>query len=212
MTSALVDDVRLVWKDSPPTAQPDTALNVLGYWQLGEDDPSAAAGGAGNDPTLGRDANGLNPALNLTRSGSPSYSRSTALRQRVGHVLQREHRRLRPGQAGDHGHRQLRHRSLGATRSVDAPGRTRIAYNGTLRVTTALAWSSPGGTLPGVFGGVPSVRHGRTARPTGGTHLALVSDDGRDQDVRRRWHVLTATIPAAPLRRQRVAIGAPRPG
>ena len=50
---ALVDDVRLEWLDAP-FAQPDTALNVLGYWQLGEDDAGAADGGAGNDPTLGR--------------------------------------------------------------------------------------------------------------------------------------------------------------
>jgi VCBS repeat-containing protein len=51
-----------------------TSLNVLGYWQLGEDDAGAANGVAGNSTTLGRDANGLTSTLNLTRSGSPAYT------------------------------------------------------------------------------------------------------------------------------------------
>lgn len=51
-----------------------TSLNVRGYWQLGEDDASAAGGATGNATTAGQDANGLKPALNLTRQGSPSYT------------------------------------------------------------------------------------------------------------------------------------------
>jgi len=51
-----------------------SAFNVAGYWKLGEDDPGATAGGTGTNPTLGRDGNGLNPALNLTRHNSPVYT------------------------------------------------------------------------------------------------------------------------------------------
>ena len=51
-----------------------SSLNVAGFWKLGEDDPGATAGGPGTNPTLGRNGNGLNPALNLTRHGSPVYT------------------------------------------------------------------------------------------------------------------------------------------
>ena len=74
MTDLVLDEVSLVWMNPGPTAQPVTALNVLGYWQLGEDDAGAADGLTGNDPTLGHDSSGLNPALGLTRSGSPNYT------------------------------------------------------------------------------------------------------------------------------------------
>ncbi len=50
-----------------------TALNVLGYWQLGEDDSGAANGVAGNSSTGGRDASGLNSSRNLGRNGNPVY-------------------------------------------------------------------------------------------------------------------------------------------
>ncbi|EFO81719.1 BNR repeat-containing protein [Oscillochloris trichoides DG-6] len=60
--------------DGEQTPTSSTALNVQGYWQLGEDDPSAVAGQTSNATTLGHDANGLNPALSLARNGSPTYT------------------------------------------------------------------------------------------------------------------------------------------
>lgn len=47
---SILDDVKLVRLDAP--FGQTNSLNVLGYWQLGEDDPGAANGLIGNQPTL----------------------------------------------------------------------------------------------------------------------------------------------------------------
>ncbi len=48
------------------------AIDVVAYYKLGEDDPSAAAGNTGNDPTVDAVA-----GVDLTRYGSPVYSADT---------------------------------------------------------------------------------------------------------------------------------------
>ena len=180
MTSALVDDVRLVWKDSPPTAQPDTALNVLGYWQLGEDDPGAAAGGTGNDPTLGRDANGLNPALNLVRSGSPSYE---SVDGSYGSVLAMSFNGSTDGY--DVATPLAMDPANGAVEAWVYPGVQDfsdgkipvIAYNGTLGVDGLGLVILPSGNFGGVFGMSLSFDSGVAATPGAWYHVAVVNND-----------------------------------
>lgn len=55
-----------------------STITTVAYYRLGEDDAGAVSGATGNSTTSGRDAVGLNAGLNLTRSGSPTYTSNVA--------------------------------------------------------------------------------------------------------------------------------------
>ena len=180
MTGALVDDVRFERLDGPTTVQPDTALNVLGYWQLGEDDPGAAAGGAGNTPTLGRDANGLNPARNLARSGSPTYA---AVDGANGSVLAMSFNGSTAGY--DLATPLVMDLANGGVEAWVYPGVQDfsdgkiplIAYNGTPGVDGLGLVILPSGNFGGVFGMMGTFDSGVAATPGAWYHVAVVNND-----------------------------------
>ncbi|MCA9926806.1 MAG: Ig-like domain repeat protein, partial [Anaerolineales bacterium] len=179
MTGALVDDVQLVWMDPPPVAQPDTALNVLGYWQLGEDDAGATNGLAGNDPTLGQDSTGLNPALDLTPEGSPSYE---AVDGSFGSVLAMSFNGSTDGYI----------RATAVTTATDnfgveawvkptgATGPQFIVYNGVYGNNNGFGLLINGGTYQGTYGRASgrTFDTGVAATADVWAHVALVRDNG----------------------------------
>lgn len=134
---------------------------------------------AANPPTLGNDASGLNPALDLTREGSPSYE---AVDGSFGSVLAMSFNGSTDGYT----------RTSPVSTATDnfgieawiKPGSTAspqvIAYNGngTFDGFGLLVYD---GTLQGQYGGITKIDTGVAATPGVWRHVALVKDNGVTQ-------------------------------
>lgn len=171
---SVVDDVQLS-RTSAPFGQPAT-LTVLGYWQLGEDDPGAADGQPAANTTLGQNAAGLNAALNLTRNGSPSYlvvdgSKGSIRAVALNGSSDSYTRASAASDATD---------NFGVeawVRPSSAAGTQVIVYNGNTS-GSGFGLTIEGGVYRGLYGGIALVDTGIAPLLNQWTHIALVRDNG----------------------------------